>query len=158
MSPAARMADEPVSAMITVSGKRFACERCGANVFTSTGENFACNGCGTEYGSRARTLPLARPRVYSFTRDQLIGALRNRKPPAPLDGPVTILEGDAAFEAMADAIIEALEEKPEPVHYRWPVVCAGQIPGTKWTGNLDRVTCAACCAITAERLENERRG
>ena len=45
------MADEPAPAMLTVAGKRFACERCGANVFTPAGENFTCNGCGTEYGS-----------------------------------------------------------------------------------------------------------
>ena len=37
--------------MLTVGGKRFACERCGANVFSHAGENFACNGCGTLYGS-----------------------------------------------------------------------------------------------------------
>jgi hypothetical protein len=51
----------------------------------------------------------AAPRRYTFTRDQLIDALRNRKPPSPLDGTVRVLEGDAAFESMADRIIEALE-------------------------------------------------
>ena len=98
----------------------------------------------------------AQPRAYSFTRAELVDVL------ARLEAyPATSGDGKRTFivaESMADAIIGALEEKPEPVHYRWPVVCAGQIPGTKWTGNLDRVTCAACCAITAERLENERRG
>ena len=44
---------EPVPAMLTVAGQRFACERCGANVFTRTGEVFACNGCGTEYAEPA---------------------------------------------------------------------------------------------------------
>ena len=90
------------------------------------------------------------PGVYSFTRDRLVDVL------ARLEAyPATAGPGQRTFivaESMADAIIEALEEKPEPVHYRWPVVCGGQIPGTRWTGNLDRVTCAACCAITEERL------
>ena len=49
-------------------------------------------------------------RRWSFTRDELVDALRRRKPLAPLDGPVTILEGDAVFESMADALIEALED------------------------------------------------
>ena len=44
-----RDAGEP--AMLRVAGKRFACCRCGANVFTRTPEgNFACNGCSTLYG------------------------------------------------------------------------------------------------------------
>jgi hypothetical protein len=43
-----RDAGEP--AMLWVAGKRFACLRCGANVFTRAGENFACNGCGVVYG------------------------------------------------------------------------------------------------------------
>ena len=144
------MADEPTPAMLTVSGKRFACERCGANVFTRTGENFTCNGCGTEYGQMPSTLPLAPSPRYSFTRAELIEALTRLEAYPATAGP-----GQRTFivaESMADAIIEALEEKPEPVHYRWPVVCGGQIPGTRWTGNLDRVTCAACCAITEERL------
>lgn len=46
----------PVPAMLTVGGKRFACERCGATVFTRTGEVFACNGCGTEYAEPARAV------------------------------------------------------------------------------------------------------
>jgi hypothetical protein len=48
------MAEAPVPAMLKVAGRRFACERCGATVFTPVGENFACNGCGTEYGSGER--------------------------------------------------------------------------------------------------------
>lgn len=40
------------SVMLWVAGKRFACERCGANVFSRAGENFACNGCGTLYGGK----------------------------------------------------------------------------------------------------------
>lgn len=47
---------EPVPAMLTVAGQRFACERCGATVFTRTGEVFACNGCGTEYAEPARVI------------------------------------------------------------------------------------------------------
>ena len=43
---------EPAPVMLKVAGKRFACERCGATVFTPAGENFACNGCGTLYGSK----------------------------------------------------------------------------------------------------------
>jgi hypothetical protein len=46
---------DPVPSMVTVDGKRFRCERCGANVFgkilLSDGtEIFRC-GCGTEYGA-----------------------------------------------------------------------------------------------------------
>ena len=101
------MADEPTPAMLTVSGKRFACERCGANVFTRTGENFTCNGCGTEYGQMPSTLPLAPSPRYSFTRDELIGALKH------LDGPVKVDLFRAGLDApsLADVIIEALEAK-----------------------------------------------
>ena len=49
---------EPAPVMLKVAGKRFACERCGATVFTPAGENFACNGYGgvtmTETVLRAR--------------------------------------------------------------------------------------------------------
>ena len=98
------MADEPVPAMLTVSGKRFACERCGASVFTRIGESYACNGCGTGYGSGASTLPLARPPRYSFTRDQLIEAFKR------FDGDAKVALFRAGFDApsMADAIIAAL--------------------------------------------------
>jgi hypothetical protein len=38
-------------------------------------------------------------------------------------------------------------EKSVPVHYRWPVACGAFSPDDSlWTGNLDRVTCAACRA------------
>ena len=47
---------EPAPAMLKVAGKRFACERCGATVFTRTGEVFACNGCGTEYAEPAKVV------------------------------------------------------------------------------------------------------
>jgi hypothetical protein len=107
------MPDNPVSAMLTVRGKRFACEHCGANVFTRAGENFACNGCGTEYGPRASALPLARvSRVYSFTRDQLIDAFTRLKL-YPGRDPATIpMSAHFYFsaESMADALIEALED------------------------------------------------
>ena len=46
--------DEPAPVMLTVAGKRYACERCGATVFSHAGENFACNGCGTLYGGKER--------------------------------------------------------------------------------------------------------
>ena len=49
------MSEEPPPVMLTVGGRRFACERCGANVFTRTGENFACNGCSTVYGDPGAT-------------------------------------------------------------------------------------------------------
>ena len=45
------MTEQPAPVMLTVAGKRFSCERCGANVFSHAGENYACNGCGTLYGS-----------------------------------------------------------------------------------------------------------
>jgi hypothetical protein len=47
------MAEEPEPVMLTVRGRRFACDRCGATVFTRTGENFACDGCSAVYGSPA---------------------------------------------------------------------------------------------------------
>lgn len=46
---------------------------------------------------------------YAFTRDELIRALRRRKSLAPADGPLVVLEGDAALAALADSIIEALD-------------------------------------------------
>jgi hypothetical protein len=45
------MTDAPIPVMLRVAGKRFACDRCGATVFTPAGENYVCNGCGTMYGS-----------------------------------------------------------------------------------------------------------
>ena len=58
-------------------------------------------------GGVVETLTLKR---YAFTRDELVEALRRRKPPQPPGGPVTVLEGDAVFESMADAIIAALPD------------------------------------------------
>jgi ribosomal protein S27AE len=46
---------EGIPAMLKVAGKRFACERCGATVFTRHGEVFACNGCSTQYEAPVTT-------------------------------------------------------------------------------------------------------
>ena len=43
----------PRPVMPYVNGKRFACERCGATVFTRQGSLYACNGCGTGYEGSA---------------------------------------------------------------------------------------------------------
>lgn len=59
-------------------------------------------------GGPGQCIPLEEPRPYVFTRPELVDALRRRKPPADPDGPVVVLEGDAALEALADSIIEAL--------------------------------------------------
>jgi hypothetical protein len=61
-------------------------------------------------GGPGQCIKINEPKPYAFTRDELIEALRRRKPLKPLAGPVAVLEGDAAFEAMADAIIEALDD------------------------------------------------
>lgn len=81
---------------------------------------------------------------HSFTRDELIEALTRLEAYPASAGP-----GQRTFvvaESMADAIIEALAKAPGPVHYRWPVACGDHSQGDLWTGNLDRVTCAACRA------------
>ena len=74
------------------------------------------SGGGVRWPNRDYSPSPARPRAvrrYSFTRSELIDALRRRKPLASLDGPVVVLEGDAALESMADGIIEALERGGE---------------------------------------------
>jgi len=79
---------------------------------------------------------------YDFTRDELVDALTRVQT-------VTLVKGGAGVinaESMADALIGALTGTPVPVHYRWPVVCGDLTSGRVWTGNLDRVTCAACRA------------
>lgn len=97
----------------TVGPHRAWCHDCGEWCYPDA--EMACKGCRIPMleararlaADRARPEP---PGVWSFTRPQLIDALRRRRPLAPLGGPVTVLEGDAVFEAMADAIIEALED------------------------------------------------
>ena len=88
------------------------------------------------------------PRRYSFTRPELVEAISRLEA-----YPATVGPGQRVFvaaESMADAIIEALEGEPEPVHYRWPVACGGFSGGGLWSGNLDRVTCEACKSAATE--------
>ncbi len=59
-------------------------------------------------GGPGQCILLEEPRPYVFTHPELVDALRRRRPPADPDGPVVVLEGDAALEALADSIIEAL--------------------------------------------------
>lgn len=83
---------------------------------------------------------------HTFTRDQLVDALTRLDVRVLTSGPAA---GLVNAESMADCIIEALAGDRPPVHYHWPVACGDPAPGIKWTGNLDRVTCAACRAGAA---------
>jgi hypothetical protein len=59
-------------------------------------------------GGPGQCIRLDEPRPYVFTRPELVDVLRRCKPPADPAGPVIVLEGDAALEALAGSIIEAL--------------------------------------------------
>ena len=88
------------------------------------------------------------PQGISATRDELIEALTRLDVRVLTSGPAA---GKVCAESMADAIIEALTEEPDPVHYRWPVVCGEPyFSGIRWSGNLDQVTCPACALSTKE--------
>lgn len=74
-------------------------------------DGFVCSASG--FGSKKEALDYAQDRelgrrVFSFTRRQLIEALRNRKPQRDTRGRVVVLEGDAALEALADSILDEL--------------------------------------------------
>ena len=83
------------------------------------------------------------PGEFTATRDQLVDALTRLEIRVLVSGPAA---GMINAESTADAIIEALAAEHAPVHYRWPVMCGSFSQGDLWTGNLDRVTCVACCA------------
>ena len=84
--------------------------------------------------------------TFTATRDQLADALTRLDVRVLTSGPAA---GMINADSMADAIIEALTDAPDPVHYRWPVVCGDFSSGDLWTGNLDRATCAACRTAAA---------
>jgi hypothetical protein len=88
------------------------------------------------------------PATFTFTRDQIADALTRLDVKVLTGGPAAGMI-DAA--SMADAIVEALTDDPDPVHYRWPVKCGEPyLSGIRWTGNLDRVTCKACRSFPDE--------
>ncbi len=101
-------------------------------------------------GGPGQCIKINEPKPYTFTRDELIEALTRLEMHVATSGPIA---GKVLADSMADAIIEALAAKPDRVHYRWPVACGDFTSGDLWTGNLDRVTCAACLIVTTGKAE-----
>jgi hypothetical protein len=55
----------PAMVYVGPERKRFACERCGATVFTRTGEVFTCNGCGCSYAGEGPDLDEPGPHAHT---------------------------------------------------------------------------------------------